>query len=295
MFQTDDPRHDLLNALSLLPGHPRAEREAIESWLNALPAPRLGQWPDMALAASVTLDQRRLTLRAAGATQRMAASTRAFLQQAGGAQEEITRLDLALAELDPLVLGSWLEVGPQGVDGGWFLPSPLPVADALSLLPPSDALDAVLHWADDQQIDVCLGVRRSVNAAAPYADLTLPLPDGQAHEQLAAALQLFDALGAQTLPEPLRRAIMRNLDSPLAVSAWLLPEGLAQLSVLIHDPSEALLTAAGIACGVSAEGIRPFVNSCAPGQVPMALEIQRTAEGLQAELHLEVREAEPPS
>jgi hypothetical protein len=295
MFQTDDPRQDLLNALSLLPGHPRAERDAIESWLNALPAPRLGQWPDMALAASVTLDQKRLTLRAAGATQRMAASTRAFLQQAGGAQEELARLDMALAQLDPLVLGSWLEIGPQGVDGGWFLPSPMQVSDAISLLPEGDAVNAVLLWAAEHEIDVCLGVRRSVNAAAPYADLTLPLPDGQAHEQLAAALLLFDAMGAPTLPEALRRAIMRDLESPLAISAWLLPEGLAQLSVLIHDPSEELLTAAGIACGVSAEGIRPFVNACGPGQVPMALEIQRTAEGLQAELHLEVREAEPPN
>lgn len=295
MFQPDDPRHDLLNAVSLLPGRSVAEREAVEAWLGALPAPRLGQWPDMALAASVTLDQKRLTLRAAGATQRMSASTRAFLQQAGGAPQELTRLDLALAQLDPLVLGSWLEVGPQGVDGGWFLPSPVHVADVLPLLPPGDALDALLLWAAEQEIDVCLGVRCSVNAAAPYADLTLPLPDGQAHEQLAAALQLFDALGAQTLPEPLRRAIMRDLDSPLAISAWLLPEGLAQLSVLIHDPSDALLTAAGIACGVSADGIRPFVNACGPGQVPMALEIQRTAEGLQAEVHLEVREAEPPN
>ncbi len=295
MLQPDDPRQELLNAIALLPGHSPAERAAIDVWLNALPAPRMGQWPDMALAASVTLDQRRLTLRAAGATLRMAQSTRAFLQQAGGDPTELATLDHALHTLDPIVLGSWLEVGPQGVDGGWFLPSPMHLGEIASLLPQSDALEGLLRWAMEQGIDQCLGLRRSVNAAAPYTDLTLPLPDGLAHEQLAATLVLFDALGAQTLPEPLRRAILRELDAPLAVSAWLLPEGLAQLSVLIHDPSDALLTAAGIACGTTAEGIRPFINACGPGQVPMALEIQRTADALQAELHLEVREAEPPN
>ncbi len=295
MLQPDDPRQELLNAIALLPGHSSAEREAINVWLKALPAPLMGQWPDMALAASVTLDQKRLTLRAAGATLRMAQSTRAFLSLAGGAPSELAALDEALETLDPVVLGSWLEIGPQGVDGGWFLPSPMHLKDVIGLLPPSDALDALLHWAAEQGIDHCLGLRRSVNAAAPYTDLTLPLPDGMAHEQLAATLILFDTLGAQTLPEPLRRAILRELEAPLAVSAWLLPEGLAQLSVLIHDPSDALRAAAATACGTNADGIRPFVNACGPGQVPMALEIQRTADGLQAELHLEVREAEPPN
>lgn len=295
MFQSDDPRQELLNAIALLPGHSPAERAAIDVWLQALPAPRMGQWPDMALAASVTLDQRRLTLRAAGATLRMVQATRTFLQQAGGDPAELAALDHALQTLDPIVLGSWLEVGPQGVDGGWFLPSPMHLGEIASLLPQSDALEGLLRWAMDNGVDQCLGVRRSVNAAAPYTDLTLPVPDGLAHEQLAATLVLFDALGAKTLPEPLRRAILRELEAPLAISAWLLPEGLAQLSVLIHDPSDALLAAAGVACGTTAEGIRPFVNACGPGQVPMALEIQRTADSLQAELHLEVREAEPPN
>jgi hypothetical protein len=255
----------------------------------------MGPWPDLALAASVTLDQRRLTLRAAGATLRMAQSTRAFLQLAGGAPEELVALDDALRVLDPIVLGSWLETGPQGVDGGWFLPSPMDLADVLMLLPASDALTVLLAWAAEQGIDLCLGVRRSVNAAAPYTEIILPLPDGAAHEQLAATLVLFDRLGARTLPEPLRRAILRELDAPLAVSAWLLPEGLAQLNVLIHDPGEALLAAAGVACGAHAESLRPFVHACGPDQLPMALELQRTADGLQAELHIEVREAEPPN
>ena len=295
MLQPDDPRQELLNAIALLPAQSASERQAVDVWLNALPAPRLGAWPDMALAASVTLDQRRLTLRAAGATLRMASATRAFLQLAGGEPSEIAALDEALQVLDPIVLGSWLEVGPQGVDGGWFLPSPMPLDEVVALLPVSDALVVLLQWAAERGIDQCLGLRRSVNGAAPYTEITLPLPDGMAHEQLGQTLVLFDALDAKTLPEPLRRAILRELDAPLAVSAWLLPEGLAQLNVLIHDPSDALLTAAGLAVGAHADGIRPFVNACGPGQLPMALEIQRTADALNAELHLEVREGEPPN
>lgn len=295
MLLDDDPRRELLAAIHLLPARSRAEREAAEAWLGGLPAPRLGLWPDVALAASVTLGDQRLTLRAAGSTLRMAAATRGFLQQAGGDASELRVLDHVLAKLEPIVLGSWLEVGQQGVDGGWFLPAPAELSEVREWLPPSDALDSLLHWADQHAIGQCLHLRRSVNEAAPYTDLTLPIPDGDALEQVTSTLLLFETLGAKPLPEPLRRALLREVASPLAVSAWLLHEGLAQLSVLIHDPSEALLGVAALACGTSVAAVRPFANACAAGRSPRALEIQRTADGLIAELHLEVREPDPPN
>ena len=295
LLQTDDPREELLDAILLLPPAARGEGEAIRAWLAALPAPRLGAWPDLALATAITFDQQRLTLRAAGATMRMAGPTRGFLESAGGAGPELRALDHVLADLDPIALGSWLETGPQGVDGGWFLPAPMHLDQILTLLPVSDARDGLLDWARGLGIDQCLGLRRSVNAAAPYTELTLPLPDGDALEQVTRILLLFEALDVPTPPEAVRRALLREVETPLAVSAWLLPEGLAQLSILIHDPGEALLTALGVAVGHPLDRLRPFTNALGAGHQPMAVELQRTADAWVAELHVEVREHEPPN
>lgn len=292
---SDDPRQELLDAISLLPKAARGEGEAIRAWLDALPAPRVGAWPDLALAAAITMDQQRLTLRAAGATLRMSTATRAFLRAAGGAEPELLALDHVLADLDPIALGSWLEVGPQGIDGGWFLPAPTHVDQILTLLPTCDARDGLLDWAREHGIDQCLGLRRSVNAAAPYTELTLPLPDGDALAQITQVLLLFEALDVPMPAEAVRRALLREVESPLAVSAWLLPEGLAQLSLLIHDPSESLVTALGVSVGSPSDRLRPFVNALGAGHQPMAVELQRTADSWTVEVHVEVREHEPPN
>lgn len=301
MLTTDDPRRELLEAIDLLPHRQQHEREAIRAWLDALPAPKAvhigqgAQWPDLALAAAITLDQQRLTLRAAGATYRMAGATRSFLHQAGGAEGELLAMEGVLKDLDPIVLGSWLEVGPQGVDGGWFLPAPCDLQEVLALLPACEARDGILAWARAQNIDQCLGLRRSVNASAPYTELTLPLADGDALQQVTSLLLLFELLEVPIPSANLRRALLREVDTPLAISAWLLPEGLAQLAVLVQQPSETLLQFGAQLVGAQLGNLQPFLRACDVENAPTMLELARTAENWVAELHVELREHEPPN
>lgn len=261
-------------------------------WLESLPLPE----PDVAvdavtLSVTVASDLQRLAVRAAGPTPILGPHAVRFLEQAGADDDERARLSAAVDQLAPDRMGTWLEIGPEGTDGGWLVRGPLPLAAVRAFLPDGEGSDLLMDWAARHEIDTCLTLQRSVNQGTPYLDLSLPLPRSltglpgdDARHQLTAALLAFEVLGAPVPPEAVRRAVLQHGAGGMRLTAWLAEAGPARVGVRIPNPDEALLTALTQAAGPHDETALAVFTAAAGLGPPSWVETFRHATGLGAEL-----------
>ncbi len=281
-------RTRLRAALPTLPG-----TEALLHWLDGLPMPERPVGDDLRLEVAVSADVQRITLSASSPSSQLVTRTARFLAEADVSETEMRKFAQAYEDLEPDRLGSWLEIGPQGIDGGWQIPGPLSLDAVSSFAPEGEPRELLLDWARDHRIDTCLLIKRSVGETAAYTELLLPLPSGDARTQLAAALAGFDAVGAVGLPEAIREAVQRHARGPMALSAWLVPDGLAKVGLMLSNPGQELQMALLQAVGQPDADLDRFMVEL--GVVsPERIEIQELADGIELELHFGLGAVEPP-
>lgn len=280
-------RTRLRAALPTLPG-----TEALLHYLDGLPMPERAEAGDLRVEVAVSADVQRITLQATAPANQLVTRTARFLAEADVSDEEMKHFAQAYDQLEPDRLGSWLEIGPQGIDGGWVMPGPLPLDAVQAFAPEGEPREQLLAWAKDHGIDSCLLVKRSVGETAAYTELLLPLPAGDARTQLAAAVAGFDAVGAVGLPQGFREAVQRHARGAMALSAWLVPDGLAKIGLMLAAPSTELQMSLLLAAGQADADLDRFMVEL--GEITAErIEIQELADGIELELHFGLGAAVP--
>jgi hypothetical protein len=262
--------------------------DALLHWLDGLPQGT----PDLQLHLAASANVERVTLSAVGPTATLLGRTARFLAEAGVSEHELRRFATACEALQPEVLGSWVEVGPAGIDGGWVLPGPWPLASVRDLLPEGESTDQLWAWASAHEVEQCLVLKRAAGEQALYVELVLPLPPGSVRSQFVCAADAADRLGAEGWPQPLRDAVEHHARGALALSVWLVPDGLAKLGLWLPGPAPELQAALLGLLGepeAAADQLTAALGSAGPTQ----LELQELPEGLDLELHFGL--GEPPS
>jgi hypothetical protein len=280
-------RTRLRGALPTLPG-----TEALLHYLDGLPMPERSEAGDLRVEVAVSADVQRITLSATAPASQLLTRTARFLAEADVTDAEMQHFAKACDQLEPDRLGSWLEIGPQGIDGGWLMPGPLTLEAVRAFAPEGEPHEQLMAWASDHGIETCMMIKRSVGETAAYTELLLPLPSGDARTQLEAALAGFDAVGAVGLPQGFRDAVQRHARGPMALSAWLVKDGLAKIGLMLTTPTTELQMSLLEAAGQADAELDRFMAELGE-VVPQRMEIQELADGIELELYFSLGAAEP--
>lgn len=278
MSSTAEPRLVRARVRAALPE--LAGLDALLHWLDGLPQGA----SDLQLHLAASADGERVTLSAVGPTSTLLGRTARYLAEAGVNEHELQRFATACEALQPDVLGSWVEVGPAGIDGGWILPGPWPLASFRDLLPEGESTEQLCTWAETHKLEGCLLLKRAVGDQAAYTEVVLPMPAGTVRRQLACVSEAADMLGAEGWPEPLLTAVERHARGPMALSVWLVPDGLAKLGLVLQGPAPEL-QAELLALLGEPEAAADRLTAALGSAGPTHIELQELSEGLDLELH----------
>ncbi len=280
-------RNRLRNALPTVPGV-----DALLHWLDGVPTGTVAQESAMHLSASVSANIQRISLYAWAAAPALVARTARFLAEAEVSETEMLRFAAAFGALEPDRVGSWIEIGPLGIDGGWIMPGPIDLQQAQTFLPPGSPRDNLLAWARRHDISNCLQLRRAVGEQAAYSEVLLPMPAGDPRHQMAMAMQAIEAMGAEPIPLEIRQDMLRLNRGPVLLSAWLVPDGLAKVGVQLPGPAPELQTLLLQAIAQPESDLDLFTAALGANG-PDRIEIQELASGLDVELHFDLSDLAP--
>lgn len=161
-----------------------------------------------------------------------------FFWNVGAPEIEIDRLNDVGGLVNPMVIGSWIDVSEQGgMDGGWYFPVNIPIKFALESCDAGEPVKAVTEWAQEHDISTCYCISRDMGAAPPRQDeLKFKIFGETLEAQLQIALSAFRKLDIPNPPEDML-SILRECGIGLNLSIVTSSEGVVKLGILFPKPS----------------------------------------------------------
>jgi hypothetical protein len=263
--------------------------EALADWLESLPiSSHIGHQPISEIGVSVSADFQRWTWRAAGEATAFIPRMADYFVKVGASQAELERLSQLGAELDPELLGYWLEMKSNSLNAGWYAPSALTLDEAERGLPSHaiTALARLREWAEAYEIEKVVRLGRALGAGNPYAELMLMLPESaDVEEQVYAATQLFADLKAALPPDDALALLMNLEQRGLGVSVWLSEQGVVKVGLLAAQPRTALVLELCRLVGMTELEPLAALEGILGVRAPAYVECQTRPNGFMVEAH----------
>mmetsp|Transcript_36493 Transcript_36493/g.91470 ORF Transcript_36493/g.91470 Transcript_36493/m.91470 type:complete len:460 (-) Transcript_36493:145-1524(-) len=201
---------------------------------------------------STSANMQKLTWRTAGPQNIFIQKMVDFFWNVGAPESEIDRLNDVGALINPIKIGSWIDMSAKGgMDGGWYFPVDIPVKMALEAADAGEPSKKVMEWAEKFTVDKCWSVGRDMGAAPPrQTEMRMKLPGDDFHSQLDIAKEAFSMFGFPALPEKAMEVLEETKPLGLCLSVITSSEGFVRLGLLTPNPSvEAVVRLCGIAGG----------------------------------------------
>jgi hypothetical protein len=210
-------------------------------WSESIPA-REDLSPGMAIDFTVatSADQQKLTWRTSGPQNIFIQKMVDFFWNVGAPESEIDRLNDVGALINPVRIGSWIDMSSKGgMDGGWFFPVDIPLKLAVEAADAGDAIKKFSDWAESHNIVSVYAVGRDMGAAPPRQTevrLRIPGPTGDAQVQLG--VEAFTAFDFPPLPDTVLSIIkMSRSHDGASLSVITSSEGFVRLGLMVPKPS----------------------------------------------------------
>jgi len=234
-------------------------------WSESIPAREdLTQGMNIEFQVATTADMQKLTWRTSGPQNIFIQKMVDFFWNVGAPETEIDRLNDVGALINPIRIGSWIDMSAKGgMDGGWFFPEEMPFRRAIQSADKGDAVDRFEKWADTHGITNIYAVGRDMGAAPPrQTELKLKIPGIDFTDQLNIALDAFSAFEFPPIPENALKILRDSRpDGQLTLSVITSAEGFVRLGLLAPNPrTETVLQLCAI-CGGSSEEMASFEAS----------------------------------
>jgi hypothetical protein len=167
-----------------------------------------------------------------------------FFWNVGAPESEIDRLNDVGSLINPVYIGSWIDMSAKGgMDGGWFFPVEVPLKFALEASDAGDAVDILAQWTTQHNITQCTSVGRDMGAAPPrQTEIRFGIPGASFDEQLTIGLSAYEALGVPGIPEDVQHMIREHQRPGLALSVITSSEGIVRLGLLFPQPPKSLVS-----------------------------------------------------
>eukprot|EP01101_Sappina_pedata_P006863 TRINITY_DN3515_c0_g1_i1.p1 TRINITY_DN3515_c0_g1~~TRINITY_DN3515_c0_g1_i1.p1 ORF type:complete len:474 (+),score=210.16 TRINITY_DN3515_c0_g1_i1:78-1499(+) len=229
---------------------------------------------------STSAKMEKLTWRTAGPQNLFIQKMVDFFWNVGAPETEIDRLNDVGTLLNPVRIGSWIDMSARGgMDGGWYFPVTLQVSLVLEAADPGDPVTKVSEWSERHGVTSCYSVGRDMGAAPPrQTEFRVSLPGNDLDQQIKIARDAYTSFG---FPEPPADAITMLSDSGkigLCLSIITSSEGFVRLGVLLPEPSDDMIVKACQLAGANKDNILKFKRSLNV-ETPSFLEFQYLKEG----------------
>jgi len=236
------PRNQIAKAKSVIPFLQDEESKVLEFWLiwsESIP-PREDLQPGLSIEfhVSTSANMQKLTWRTAGPQNIFIQKMVDFFWNVGAPESEIDRLNDVGALINPIKIGSWIDMSAKcGMDGGWYFPVEIPFKMAIEAADPGDPSRKVTEWADTHNVDKAWSVGRDMGAAPPrQTEIRVRLPGNDAASQLVVGLDAFDKFDFPPLPDNALSILKELKNSGMSLSVITSSDGFVRLGLMTPKP-----------------------------------------------------------
>jgi len=165
----------------------------------------------------------------------------------GAPESEIDRLNDFGALVNPISIGSWINMSKiGGMDGRWFFPVPLSIKIALEACDPDSSevagggtvVKAFQQWAETNKIEECIFVGRDMGAAPPrQTEIRIRLNQPTVADQLSVAVTAFKAFRFPDIPSHILNILRQFTNPGIILSVITSCEGFVKIGLLFPHPN----------------------------------------------------------
>jgi len=222
-------------------------------WSESIPSrEELSPVTSIDFTVATSADMQKLTWRTSGPQNIFIQKMVDFFWNVGAPESEIDRLNDVGALINPVRIGSWIDMSSKGgMDGGWYFPVEMPLKLAVEAADAGDAIKRFADWAESNGIVTVYAVGRDMGAAPPrQTELRLKVPGATHEAQLHIGIEAFTAFDFPRIPEDVLKIIKAGSSSGQCnLSVITSSEGFVRLGLMVPKPSTetqlALLNIAG--------------------------------------------------
>jgi len=162
-----------------------------------------------------------------------------FFWNVGAPESEIDRLNDVGALINPVKIGSWIDMSAKGgMDGGWYFPVPMTMQAAADSADPGEPTRKLVQWAEKHQIAQVTSIGRDMGAAPPrQTEIRIVLPGDNFEAQLEIGLDAFSFFEFPPLPNNALSILKESGNAGLCLSVITSSEGFVRLGLLAPTPS----------------------------------------------------------
>ncbi|GAM24802.1 hypothetical protein SAMD00019534_079770 [Acytostelium subglobosum LB1] len=248
-LNASSPRAKIANAKSTISFLRDDDSKVLEFWQiwseSTPPQSDLQSGTTIEFHVATSIDMQKLTWRTAGPQNIFIQKMVDFFWNVGAPETEIDRLNDVGALINPLKIGSWIDMSDKGgMDGGWYFPVDIPVKLAIEASDAGEPTKKFGEWAEANEVTNCYSVGRDMGAAPPrQTEVRFKLPGAEFTSQLNLAIDAFKSFNFPALP-PAAVDILRSNSTDLTglcMSVITSSEGFVRLGLLVPKPSRELV------------------------------------------------------
>jgi hypothetical protein len=263
------------NAISFL----RSDSKVLEFWQiwmeSVPPAQELEPGKSITFTVTTSADLKKVTWRTSGPQNIFIQKMVDFFWNVGAPESEIDRLNDVGALINPVQIGSWIDMSSKdGMDGGWYFPVPMPLANCIEAADAGDPTVKLHEWARRHGVEECLSVGRDMGAAPPrQTEFRLALPGSTVSSQLDVALAAYASFGFPAIPDALLNVFKTGQTPGLLLSVVTSSEGFVRMGVLAPAPTAVDIAALCAGSGANESQLRTFMSEAFGDKQPAFQEI----------------------
>jgi len=207
-------------------------------WSESIPLKKDIDFGTLIFEVAISGDMEKLTWRSSGPQHLFIQRMVDFFWNVGAPEAEIDRLNDVGALINPVKIGSWIDMSAKGgMDGGWYFPQEVPMKFALEAGDPGDPISKVTTWAERNQISRCLCVGRDMGAAPPrQTEIRFEVVGDNFQKKLERSLSAYGEFGFPAIPEEALEILKLVNPSNLIMSVITSSEGFVRLGLLVPNP-----------------------------------------------------------
>jgi len=251
-------------------------------WMESIPEKEAlgGEEGEITFEVYASADLEKLSWRASGPQHIFIQNMVDFFWNVGAPESEIDRLNDVGSDINPPVIGSWIDMsGKGGMDGGWFFPVETSLELSIKSSDQGPACQQFERWAQSKGIEQVFSVGRDMGAAPPrQTEVRFFVPGGNYDAQLNCALSLFPAMNVPDIPREALNIIKGQCKGGLMISVVTSSEGAVRLGVLFPHPTKQAISSLCSLSGAQTNKFLEFQNALG-GNNPTCVEFQYLMRG----------------
>jgi len=209
-------------------------------WTESIPS----NASDVDVTLVMTADMTQLSWRVFGPQNVLIQEMVDFFWNVGAPEQEIDRLNDVGGLINPLTIGSWIDMSTKGgMDGGWVFPVTVGMVDALKACDEGPSLAKLSEWTRVQHIQECVTVGRDMGASPPrQTEIRFPIVADNFEGRLAKAMSAYEEFGFPVLPEMYVSVLREWNPVSMELSVITSSEGFVRIGMILPDPDKKVVT-----------------------------------------------------